>query len=189
MNSIPKADVLADSCRRSCLCRRCLPSGRTERSPEAEMLVGLTKEHFETSDTVRSGSKATRPAYRDDMEFRYDRSNGSRVATYYIAQDGKLREFILNGPNAEPYTPVKKRRAFIERMIEIVAPSSSRAERVWAANSLDAIWTRRMRPLPVQVGDYVFKGMTVGGGTGTHDTFWIIAASAGVTGLKYSPRS
>ncbi|PSJ36503.1 hypothetical protein C7I55_25875 [Sphingomonas deserti] len=119
-------------------------------------------------------------------EVRYELPTGDRLATYFIATDGKLKEFILNGPAAEPYMPVRERRAFIEQMMEVAAPSSSRAERAWGARQLDSSWREWLRPL--QVGEYVFGGMIVSSANGTHDHFKITAADIETTGLKYRPQ-
>ena len=153
----------------------------------AQALVEAAKQHLGMHDLKRS--TATRPGltHRGMTEVIYEEPLRGRFATYYLDADGALKEFVVNSLDVDPYAPVRKRRAFIARMMEIVAPRSSNAERDWGANQLDAPWTQRVRPLSVKVGDYVFRGGTTVNPKGFHDTFWIVTADRGYSGLKYRP--
>lgn len=71
--------------------------------------------------------------------------------------------------------------------MEIVVADSGSEERAWAAKQLDESWSERVRSLPVQVGGYVFSGITVQSPAGSHDNFRIIALDTGAVGLRYQP--
>ena len=160
-------------------CHSAVPSGEQR----AEQLVKVAQAHLGVDDLNQSIGKGFGKARSNLTEVSYDTPELRRFATYYLTREKSLREFVVNQPDAEPYAPIRERTAFIERMMEIAAPESSKAERAWGAKQLDSLWKKPVRPLPVQVGDYVFSGIT-----GTHDTLRIVAADTGATGLKYRPR-
>ncbi|WP_242129410.1 hypothetical protein [Sphingobium sp. Sx8-8] len=173
-----------------CLARLPAPAAAiTEPAGEetAQALVEAARRHIGIGDLKRSTATPQGPTYRGMKEVNYEDATRGRFATYFLGSGGALKEIVLNGPDVDPYTPVKNRSAFIIRMIEIVAPGSSQAERDWGANQLNAPWTQRVRPLPVQIGDYVFRGGTTSNAKGFHDTFWIVAADMGYQGRKYRP--
>ena len=153
----------------------------------AQALVDAAKQHLGIHNLKRSTASPSGLMYRGMTEVNYEEPTLGRFATYYLGSSGVLKEFIVNSRNVDPYVPVRNRRAFITRMMEIVAPHSSKAERDWAANQLHSPWTQRVRPLSVQVGEYVFRGGTTANAKGFHDTFWIVAADMGYLGLKYRP--
>lgn len=107
-----------------------------------------------------------------------------RFATYLLAAGGSLLEFSVNQPETgDTYVPVKDREAFIRRLMELAAPEASSAERLWAAKTLHMLWIPNNRPLPVQVGAYVFGG----GRTGEHDHLKIIVAQPNTQALRFRP--
>lgn len=158
-------------------CNAAVPGGR-ERG---EALVAAAQQHLDVPDVKLGDEQLIGPRMRDLTDVHYDWPTG-RFATYLLTKDGRLKQFVVNQRDVEPYAPVKDRRAFIERLMEIAAPESSKAERAWGAMQLDMLWGRASHPLPVQVGGYVFKGIT-----GRHDTFTVVEADAVTTGLKYRP--
>ena len=114
----------------------------------------------------------------------FENTSVGRFATYRLAADGSLTEFIVNQPeNGKEYLPVEDRVEFIRRLMELAAPEASSAERNWGAKTLDSLWHPNNRPLPVQVGNYVFGG----GRTREHDTFKIIAAHPSAQALRFRP--
>jgi hypothetical protein len=166
----------------ACVASACHSAEDGER--RAAALVEAAQEHLRVPDVKRTVGRGFGPARRNLTEVRYENPTIGRFATYYLGTDGVLVEFVVNQPVAHPYVPIKDRVVFIERMMEIAAPSSSRAERAWGAKQLDSLWTPVTHPLQVQVGDYVFSGIT----GGAHDTLRLVAADTGVSGLKYRPR-
>ena len=165
-------------------CSAAEPSGEQR----AKALVEVAQEHLKVHDANRSVGQAFGPARRDFKEIRYDSPTVGRFVTYYTTPEGAMKEFVVNQPNANPYEPIKARAVFIERMMEIAAPDSSPAERAWGSKQLDSLWTPSTHPLPVQVGDYVFSGLTGGYGDLKHDNLRIVAADTGAAGLKFRQR-
>ena len=122
--------------------------------------------------------------YRGSQEVYFESPSLGRFAIYRLAADGSLVEFIVNQPESgDTYLPVKDREAFIRRLMEIAAPEASSAERLWGAKTLDELWIPNNRPLPVQVGAYVFHG----GRSLEHDNFKVIAAQPNVQALRFRP--
>lgn len=160
-------------------CHSAVPSGEQR----AEELVKLAQAHLGVYDLNQSIGKGFGKARSNLTEVSYDTPELRRFATYYLTPEKSLREFVVNQPDAEPYMPIRNRAAFIERVMEIAAPESSKAERTWGAKQLDSLWKKPLNPLPVQVGGYVFSGIT-----STHDTLRIVAADTGASGLKYRPQ-
>ncbi|MCK0530702.1 hypothetical protein [Sphingobium agri] len=155
---------------------------------QAQALVEAGKDHLEINNLKKSTASPIGPTRAGMTKVIYETPTGGRFATYYLGAGGVLKEFVMNSPDLYPYTPVRDRRALITRLMQIAAPHGSQAERNWAANQLNAYWTQSVRPLPVRVGDYVFRGGTTRTGNGFHDTFWVVAADRGYTGLKYHPK-
>ncbi|MBX7483015.1 hypothetical protein [Qipengyuania qiaonensis] len=151
----------------------------------AEVVVQTAKDHFAIHENVRSSGSALAPSHSGLTEVQYNLPSGERFATYYVNSDGALSELVINGPTSEQYVKTPSRRFFLERLIGLMAPQSTSKERVWAAGQLDGVWTERVRPLPVQVGNYVFDGGVVRSPKGAHDNFKIIAVGTGATGLKF----
>ena len=122
--------------------------------------------------------------YRGLREVYFESPSLGRFATYLLAADGSLVEFIVNQPETgDTYVPVKDREAFIRRLMELAAPEASSAEHNWGAKQLNALWISNNRPLPVQVGSYVFSG----GRSMSHDNFKIVAARPNEQALRFRP--
>lgn|GEM_PF-4068938 len=154
----------------------------------AEALVETARGHFAIHENARSSGQASAPSRKGQTEVRYDLPSGERFATYYLNSDGALRELGINSPTSKAYAKTSDRRAFLERLMEIAAPRSTLEERSWAALQLDGIWSERVRPFPVQVGDYVFGGITVRSPRGAHDHFTIVATDTGARGMTFERR-
>lgn len=159
---------------------------RTDETELAETLVAIARSHFAVEGDTRSSGQAAAPSLQGLSEVRYDFPSGNRFATFHLTADGAFRQIIINAPNNEPYKKAPDRRAFLERAMELAAPQSSPEERQWAATTLDRNWTQRVQPIPVQIGSYVFGGITVHSPQGIHDKFKITAVEAGATGWKFS---
>jgi hypothetical protein len=129
-------------------CQASVPTGEDR----AEQMVVVARTHLGVDDLKKAVG-----TWRDMKQVAYESAMNGRFATYYLTSDDSLKEFVVNQPSAASYAPIKNRLAFIERMMEIVAPESSKAERAWGAYQLDSLWKKPLRPLPVQVGGYVFK--------------------------------
>ena len=162
------------------VCQSAEPIGQQR----GEALVRAAQQHLGVRDSTRTVGLRIGAAREHFREVRYDRPGHNRFATYVLDEQGKLREFVVNQPDGVPYKPIENRPAFIAGLMEIVAPASSKDERIWAGRQLDSLWTKVTHPRPVQVGDYVFNGLT-GGFRGFHDTLWIVAAGTGASGLRY----
>jgi hypothetical protein len=154
---------------------------------QGEALVTIARTHFAVQTATRSSGDASAPSARGLSEVRYDLPTGGRLAAYYLTPDGKLLKFFVNAPTSNPYLEINDRRRFIEKLMEIVVADSGSEERAWAAKQLDESWSERVRSLPVQVGGYVFSGITVQSPAGSHDNFRIIALDTGAVGLRYQP--
>ena len=161
-------------------CNGAQPSGEQR----AEQMVSVAKTHLAVDDLKQT---VGHPLANSRLkEVAYDSEAHGRFATYQLTTDGALKLFVVNQPDASPYVPIKDRAVFIERMMDITAPEAPKAERAWGARQLDSLWKYPARTLPVQVGNYVFKGNS-GGYKGVHDTLIIVAADSVTTGLKYRP--
>ena len=162
--------------------------GATGDGETAEALVETARGHFAIQEDARSSSPALAPSREGQIEVRFDLPSGERFTTYYLTSDGALSELGINSPTSRAYAKTPDRRAFLERLMEIAAPRSSSEERAWAAIQLDGVWSERVRPLPVQVGDYVFGGITVKSPRGAHDHFTIVAIDTGARGMTFERR-
>lgn len=155
----------------------------------AEEVVEAAKLHFAIHDATRTSEGASAPFYRGQTQVRYDSVSAGRFATYHLTANGQLIDLIVNAPTAAPYRVASGRREFIERLMEIAAPEITEEERVWGAQRLDSVWTQRVRPLPVHVGNYVFSAITVHSTSGAHDKFTITNAGCGATGIRFRLRA
>ena len=156
-------------------CNAAQPTGEDR----ANAMLRASQMHFGVESVERMERE-----YRGLREVYFESPSVGRFATYRLATDGSLVEFIVNQPESgNTYVPVKDREAFIGRLMELAAPEASSAERHWGAKQLNMLWTPNSRPLAVQVGTYVFRG----GRSMSHDNFKIVAAQPNEQALRFRP--
>lgn len=105
-------------------------SAEPKGEQRAEELVRAAQAHLEVPALDRGVEQALGASRRDLRGIRFDSPTDRRFATYFLAPDGTLKEFVLNQPDAETYTPIEGRVSFIEQMMEIAAPDSSPGARM-----------------------------------------------------------
>lgn len=163
-------------------------SAETKTSPLAEQMISTARDHFAIQIGIAANSQSESQVRQGVTQVEINFLSGERFATYMVRGNGALYEIFLNTPTSKTYKKSHNRRALIEKFIRLAAPSATDEERDWAADQLDLNWSQRVRPLPVQVGSFVFSGITLHSANGAHDHFRITALDAGNTGLKCCKR-
>ncbi len=159
-------------------------SAETKTSPLAEQMVSAARDHFAIQSGIATNAQSESQVRQGLTQVEINLLSGERFVTYMMRGNGALYEIFLNAPSSRTYKKSHNRRALIEKFIRLASPSATDEERDWAVDQLDLNWSQRVRPLPVQVGSFVFSGITVHSANGAHDHFRITALDAGITGLK-----
>lgn len=112
----------------------------------------------------------------------YEFPDMRRFVTSELSADGCLLQFDVNSPdNGRSYTPTNNRRLFIRKMIQILSPDASVAERNWAELQLDSPLREWTPSFPIVVGRFVYRLHRAN----QHDHFQAAAADGNTPGWRF----
>lgn len=121
----------------------------------------------------------------EQLEIDYELADRGRYATSLIDSTGRLLQFSVNSPdNRRDYQPIKERGTFIRRVIQVLSPATTAAERDWVVHQLDDPVRQWTPSFPIVVGSFVYRLHRAN----MHDYFEVTAADANTPGWRYAKR-
>lgn len=112
----------------------------------------------------------------------YEFPDKRRFATSELSADGHLLQFEVNSPdNGRTYTPTNNRRLFLRKMMQILSPEASIAERNWAELHLDSPLREWTPSFPIVMGRFVYRLNRAN----QHDHFQVSAADNETPGWRF----